>query len=42
MIMIGGQSVYAKVLKKEGNGYRIAFTEKQGSLAEILTHTSAG
>ena len=42
MIRIGDQTVYAKVLEKEGNSYRIGFTEKQGSLAEILTHTSAG
>ena len=42
MIRIGGQTVYAKVLDREESGYRIGFTEKQGSLAEILTHTSAG
>ena len=42
MIRIGGQTVYAKVLDKEESGYRIGFTEKQGSLTEILTHTSAG
>ena len=42
MIRAGDQVLYAKVLDSEGNGYRIGFTEKQGSLAELLTHTSAG
>ena len=37
MIRIGDQDIYAKVLRKEKNAYRIGFTMKEGNLAKMLS-----